>query len=56
MIYALQPGVLEELAQFITGLGGAEAAAAARARPARARRSARKGRVVDRGQLTMFGD
>ena len=56
MIYALQPGVLEELAQFITGLGGAEAAAAAKARPARARRSARKGRVVDRGQLTMFGD
>ena len=56
MIYAMQPGVLEELAQFVKGLGGAEAAAAAKARPARARRSSRKGRTVDRGQLTMFGD
>lgn len=56
MIYAMQPGVLEELAQFVTGLGGAEAAAAAKARPLRARRSTRKGRGVDRGQLTMFGD
>jgi DNA-binding transcriptional ArsR family regulator len=56
VIYSMQPGVLEELAQFVTGLGGAEAAAAAKARPLRARRRTRKGRGVDRGQLTMFGD
>jgi len=56
VIYAMQPGVLEELAQFVAGLGGKEAVQAAKARPARARRSTRKGRGVDRGQLTMFGD
>ena len=56
LIYAMQAGVLEELARFVTGLGGAEAAAAATARPARARRSTRRRRAVDRGQLTMFGD
>lgn len=56
VIYAVQPGVLQELAQFVTGLGGTETAQAAKARPARARRSDRKGRSVDRGQLTMFGD
>ena len=56
LIYAMQPGVLEELARFVTGLGGAEAAAAAIARPARARRNTRRRRAVDRGQLTMFGD
>jgi hypothetical protein len=56
VIYAMQPGILEELARFVTGLGGAEAAAAATTRPARARRSTRRRRAVDRGQLTMFGD
>ena len=56
VIYATQAGVLEELARFVTGLGGAEAAAAAKTRPARARRNTRKRRVADRGQLTMFGD
>ena len=56
VIYAMQPGVLEELAQFVSGLGGKEAVQAAKARPARARRSTRKGRGVDRSQLSMFGD
>ena len=51
-----QTGVLEELAQFVAGLGGKEAVQAAKARPARARRSTRKGRGGDRSQLTMFGD
>ena len=55
MIYAMQVGVLEELGQYVAGLGGSEAAAAARARPSRARRGARKARQ-DRGQLSMFGD
>jgi ArsR family transcriptional regulator, arsenate/arsenite/antimonite-responsive transcriptional repressor len=56
VIYAMQPGVLGELAKFVGRLGGAEAAQAAKTRPARGRRSARKGRAVDRGQLSMFGD
>ena len=56
MIYALRAEVLEELAQFVAALGGAEAAAAAKARPARARRSTRRKRSADRGQLSMFGD
>ena len=56
VIYAMEAGVLEELAQFVAGLGGAEVAAAAKARPVRGRRSVRKARATDRGQLSMFGD
>lgn len=56
VIYAMQAGVLEELARFVAALGGAEAVAAAKARPVRGRRSGRKGRPADRGQLSMFGD
>jgi len=56
VIYVLKSGVLEELAQFITGLDGAEAVAAARTRAARVKRGSRKRRAGDRGQLTMFGD
>lgn len=56
VIYALQPGVLEELARFLAGLGGAEVAGAGKARPTRAGRGGRKGPAADRGQLTMFGD
>lgn len=56
VIYATQAGVLEELAQFVAELGGAEAAAAAKAHPVRRRRSARKGPAADRDQLSMFGD
>jgi len=55
VIYALQPGVLDELAQFVKGLGGTRAAEGKR-RPARAKRAARKGRAVDLDQLSMFGD
>jgi DNA-binding transcriptional ArsR family regulator len=56
VIYAMQAAVLDELAQFVAALGGAEAATATKARPVRGKRSARKGRAGDRGQLTMFGD
>ncbi|MGB5133142.1 MAG: metalloregulator ArsR/SmtB family transcription factor [Steroidobacteraceae bacterium] len=55
VIYALQPGVLEELARFIRGLGGAPTAPG-KPRPARAGRTASKGRTTDRGQLSMFSD
>ena len=55
VIYPLQTGVLDELAQFVKGLGGG-AAVPGKPRPARARRAARKGRPADRGQLSMFGD
>ena len=55
VIYAVQVRVLEELAQFVAGLGATELAAAA-SRPARAGRGTRKARSVDRGQLSMFGD
>jgi DNA-binding transcriptional ArsR family regulator len=56
VIYVMQSGVLEELAQFVTGLYGAQAVATAKTRAARAKRSSRKRRAGDRGQLTMFGD
>jgi DNA-binding transcriptional ArsR family regulator len=56
VIYAMEVGVLEELAQFVAGLGGAGVAAAIKARPVRGRRSVRKARATDRGQLSMFGD
>ena len=55
VIYALQPGVLEELAQFVRGLGGA-ASTPGKPRPAHGRRTARKSRAGDRDQLSMFGD
>ena len=55
VIYALQPGTLEELAQFVKGLGAATAAPG-KGRAARVRRAARKGRQVDRDQLSIFGD
>ncbi len=55
VIYALQPGVLDGLAQFVKDLGG-ERAAESKRRPARGKRAARKGRTVDRDQLSMFGD
>lgn len=56
MIYALHAGVLQELARFVAGISGGEAAVAVRTHAARAKRSTRKGRGVDRGQLSMFGD
>jgi DNA-binding transcriptional ArsR family regulator len=56
VIYVMQSGVLEELAQFVTGLDGAEAVAAAKTRAARAKRGSRKRRAGDRDQLSMFGD
>lgn len=55
VIYALHPGVLEGLAQFVLGLGAARTTEPRR-RAARAKRPARKGRAVDRDQLSMFGD
>ena len=55
VIYALQHGVLDGLAQFVKGLGGAPGVEA-KSRPARGKRAARKGRAVDRDQLSMFGD
>ena len=55
VIYALQPGVLAGLAEFVRGLG-ATAAASGKSRPARGRRTARKGRPIDRSQLSMFSD
>lgn len=55
VIYALQPAVLDELAQFVKGLGGGRATEGRR-RLARGKRAARKGRAVDRDQLSMFGD
>lgn len=56
VIYAMQPGVLGELAKFVGSLGAGEVAKAAKTRPARGRRSTRNRRAVDRGQLSMFGD
>jgi DNA-binding transcriptional ArsR family regulator len=55
VIYALQPDILDELALFVKGLGGAPAAPG-KPRPVRGKRAARKGRGVDRDQLSMFGD
>ncbi|MDH4260994.1 MAG: metalloregulator ArsR/SmtB family transcription factor [Gammaproteobacteria bacterium] len=56
VIYAVQPGVLEELAKFIAGLGIAAAPPPARARAARRRPAAQKGARADRSQLSIFGD
>lgn len=56
VIYAVQPGVLEELATFIAGLGVAAVPAAAKARAVRSRRAAQKGSRFDRSQLSIFGD
>ncbi|MFZ2507647.1 MAG: metalloregulator ArsR/SmtB family transcription factor [Steroidobacteraceae bacterium] len=56
VIYAVQNGVLEELAQFIGGLGGAPAQPASRTRPARERRGGRKGTGAERSQLSIFGE
>jgi DNA-binding transcriptional ArsR family regulator len=56
VIYAVQDGVLEELAQFIVGLSGSPAPAASKARPARERRGRRKGARADRSQLSIFGE
>jgi len=56
VIYAVQDGVLDELAQFIGGLRSAETPAAAKARPARERRGVRKGAGADRSQLSIFGE
>lgn len=55
VIYALRPGVLDQLAQYVKDLGG-EPGAEGKRRPARGKRAARKGRTVDRDQLSMFGD
>ncbi len=56
VIYAVQPGVLEELAKFIAGLGIAAAPPAARARAGRRPPAAQKGGRADRSQLSIFGD
>jgi len=56
VIYAMQPGVLGELAQFIAGLAGADSAPGARPRGAGSRSKTRRRRSADRDQLSMFGD
>lgn len=55
VIYALRPSVLEELAQFIVMLAGAEPGTAKLRQP-RSRRASRRARPADRSQLSMFGD
>ncbi len=54
IIYALQPGALEELAKFIAGIAGGDSPPRA-AKPA-AKRTVRQRRLSDRGQLSIFGD
>jgi DNA-binding transcriptional ArsR family regulator len=56
VIYALRPGVLEELAGFLAALGGAEAGAGSAGRSARSGRRRQTGHKTGRGQLSMFGD
>jgi len=56
VIYALQRGVLDELARFIGALGATDPARAAVPRGAAPRSGTRRSRAVDSDQLSIFGD